>query len=684
MKLVRINLYILTGVFVALLSLNVQAATYTATNTTNSGAGSLRQAVADANATTADDQIAFSIMAGDPGCDANGVCTITLTSGEISIASSAVGGALTILNSSGPGKLVISGNMSSRVLAVNLNSNFILDGVTITRGNNGGFSNSNGNATIQNSIFTQNTGTYAIVSINTGTNTLNVINCSIVGNAGGINGNNQVTAGGRLNIIRSTISGNTGTDGGGVRFDGDVANIVNSTISGNSSPNGGGLYAIRGSFNITNTTITNNNATGPLSPSGGGGVSIFMSGVFPRNTIIAGNISAAGTPDINFQNMAGVLNSTGNNLFGNITNTGQHPLGCGATNFCGQPARLAPLGNYGGLMQTHALLPDSLAINAGNNCVVTAGGCGAGDPSVAIPTDQRGFARIGNVDIGAFEHTSINAFDFDGDGKADIAVFRPATFAFWYVQASSAGFSGTYFGTVGDLIAPGDYDGDRKTDLSFYSPGNGSGPGAWNIRYSGGGQTFSFVGSFFDLPAPGDFDGDGKSDVALFNPFTGIWLIYRSTAGFQTVHFGQQDDVAVPADYDGDGKTDIAVYRPSTGAWYRIDSSNGQFHALLFGTNGDLPVPGDYDGDMKTDEAVFRPSSGVWYLNQSLQGFTGVLFGTLGDRPVAADYDADGKADIAVFRPSTGVWYLLRSTQGSFAMRFGQNGDIAVPAAFVP
>lgn len=680
MKRIRINLYILTGVFVALLSLNVQAATYTVSNTANSGSGSLRQAVADANATTTDDMIAFSIMAGDSGCDVSGVCTITLTSGEISIATSAVGGGLTILNSSGPGKLVISGNMSSRVLAVNLNTNFILDGVTITLGNNGGFFNSNGNATIQNSIFTQNTGTYAIVSINTGTNTLNVINCSIVGNAGGINGNNQVTFGGRLNIIRSTISGNTGTDGGGVRFDGDVANIVNSTISGNMSPNGGGLYAIRGSFNITNTTITNNNATGPLSPSGGGGVSIFMSGVFPRNTIIAGNISAAGTPDINFQNsMAGVLNSNGTNLFGNITNTGQHALGCGATNICGQPARVAPLGNYGGLIQTHALLPDSPAINAGNNCVVTAGGCGAGDPSVAIATDQRGFTRRGNVDIGAFEFGGRNPYDFDGDGKPDISVFRPAN-GTWYVQGSTSGFYVSPFGTPGDLIAPGDYDGDRKADFAVFRPSEGT----WYIQRSALGFTSIQFGSTGDIPAPADFDGDGKDDIAVFRPSSGVWYVLRSTAGFMGIQFGAQGDSPVAADYDGDGIADITVFRQSTGAWYRINSSNGLLNAVLFGTSGDLPVPADYDGDMKTDEAVFRSSNGGWYLNQSTQGFTGALFGTMGDRPVAADYDADGKADIAVFRPSTGVWYLQRSTQGFFAMRFGQNGDVAVPAAFVP
>ncbi|MCY7347195.1 MAG: M12 family metallo-peptidase, partial [Pyrinomonadaceae bacterium] len=57
-------------------------------------------------------------------------------------------------------------------------------------------------------------------------------------------------------------------------------------------------------------------------------------------------------------------------------------------------------------------------------------------------------------------------FDFDGDGKADIAVFRPAN-GFWFIINSANGsFNFSQFGAVTDVIAPADYDGDGKTDLA--------------------------------------------------------------------------------------------------------------------------------------------------------------------------------------------------------------------------
>ena len=72
------------------------AATFQVSNTADSGAGSLRQAVADANATTVADTINFSIPTTDPNCNSGGVCTITLTGGVITI--QAAGGSLTIAN----------------------------------------------------------------------------------------------------------------------------------------------------------------------------------------------------------------------------------------------------------------------------------------------------------------------------------------------------------------------------------------------------------------------------------------------------------------------------------------------------------------------------------------------------------------------------------------------------------
>ena len=266
-------------------------------------------------------------------------------------------------------------------------------------------------------------------------------------------------------------------------------------------------------------------------------------------------------------------------------------------------------------------------------------------------------------------------FDYDGDGKSDVSVFRPSS-GVWYLLNSSIGIQSLPFGIATDKITPADFDGDSKTDVAVYRPSNG----VWYILKSSGGFNALQFGVAEDVPAPADYDGDGRADIAVFRPSTGAWYILGSTVGLNVTQFGLAGDIPVAADYDGDGKADIAVYRPSSGVWYELRSSAG-FSAQQFGTSTDLPTKADYDADGKTDVAVFRPSTGTWYLQQSTAGIRTLQFGQNGDRPAAADYDGDGKADVAVFRPSSGVWYLQRSTAGLSVLQFGQSGDVPTPAA---
>jgi uncharacterized delta-60 repeat protein len=271
-------------------------------------------------------------------------------------------------------------------------------------------------------------------------------------------------------------------------------------------------------------------------------------------------------------------------------------------------------------------------------------------------------------------------FDFDGDGKTDLSIFRPAAGEWWYQKSSTGTHGVAAFGASSDKLVPGDFTGDGKTDVANWRPSTGE----WFVLRSEDFSYFSFAfGIASDIPAPADYDGDGKTDAAVFRPSTATWFISNSGGGTTIEQFGQTGDVPVVADYDGDGKADIAIYRPSLGQWWILRSAAGLI-AATFGNNTDKTVQGDYTGDGKADVAFFRPSTGEWFVLRSEDfSYFAFQFGTAGDIPSPGDYDGDGKADAAVFRPSTSTWFAQRATAGTLIQQYGQAGDISVPNAFV-
>src|SRR6185369_8915011 len=194
-----------------------------------------------------------------------------------------------------------------------------------------------------------------------------------------------------VTVLNSTISGNTSTG----LVNAATTNLINTTISGNSAVGHGGGIVTIGILTLTNCTVTGNSAT-----EGAGGIHWQFGSVGNpttlKNTILAGNTSGNGTaPDLGGSFVSQDYNLIGNTAGASFSGTVTH-------NITNVNAQLGVLANNGGPTMTHALLPGSPAINAGNNSVIT------NPPFTGPPfTDQRGsgFDRIigGVVDIGALE-----------------------------------------------------------------------------------------------------------------------------------------------------------------------------------------------------------------------------------------------------------------------------------------
>jgi CSLREA domain-containing protein len=321
-------------------------------------------------------------------------------------------------------------------------------------GDGGGINVQVGTITITNtSIINNTTGTSQVASpSNSGsggggggimiasgageTGTVTIVNCTISGNHTG-DGTGFAGQAGRgaglnngsssnLTIIGTTISGNqtgNGLNGGEAGIGAGVSNtattkIINSTISGNVTGTGGGGTGA-GIWNATNLFLTNStvvfNASGVSF--GGPGIHQFnnSSAVTLRNTIIAGNTLSGQPNAADLSPGSPAYNSQGHNLIGNADGApGFSPANGDQLGTMATPLnpRLSPLANNGGATLTHALLPGSPALDAGDNCVFD-NSC---SPTLAsaLTTDQRGvgFSRKADsadadttqtVDIGAFE-----------------------------------------------------------------------------------------------------------------------------------------------------------------------------------------------------------------------------------------------------------------------------------------
>jgi hypothetical protein len=239
-----------------------------------------------------------------------------------------------------------------------------LDGFTVTAGNaspsqgGGGMYNNPGSPTLTNVTFSSNRASL---------------------NGGGMY-NNSGSSPGLTNV---TFSGNVAVNslGGGMYNQNNSPALTNVTFSGNSAYFGGGMYNNTSSPTLTNVTFSGNSAKYY-----GGGMNNLTSSPTLVNVIIT---NSSGGDCVN--SMASLNAASANNLIEEAANA------CGLTdgvdsNIIGADPNLGPLADNGGSTETHALLPSSPAIDAGDD--------------VSCPTtDQRGVTRPQgpHCDIGAFE-----------------------------------------------------------------------------------------------------------------------------------------------------------------------------------------------------------------------------------------------------------------------------------------
>jgi hypothetical protein len=441
------------------LSPALNANTITVTNTNDSGPGSLRAALAVAHdgdtidatgvsgtilLTSGELQINHNVTIHGPGAAhlaVNGNATDRVFenfAGPVTISgftithgfTSDIDGGGGILNHGG---LTLSG---TSILRNNTGScGFFCNG------SGGGInSNSGGTLTVTNSIISNNStggGGGGMYLARGGTAT--VTDSTISENSGGFFGGG-IDGGGTTMVTNSTISGNTADNGGGVFNDNGTFTGTNSTISDNSADFGGGIDINGGGTTmVTNSTISGNTASvdgggvfnqgdfrknatftgtnstisGNTASSRGGGVYNDIDGTLSvTNSTISGNSALSGQGGALFNSGAATIGDTILNAGasgGTIDNSGgfaSHGYNLASDNGGGvltglddriyTNPMLGPLRHTGGPTFTHALLPGSPAINAGN-------------PNFTPPPDfdQRGpgYPRVvnGRIDIGSVE-----------------------------------------------------------------------------------------------------------------------------------------------------------------------------------------------------------------------------------------------------------------------------------------
>jgi len=323
----------LSGPATATIMVNCSA-TSEVTNTNDSGAGSLRDAINGAcpGATTT-----FNIPTSDPGFS-GGVYTITLTSGQLTI-----GKNLTI-NGLGANVLTVKrstagGTPRFRVLTVNSGATVTLSGLTISNGHTTDGVTGPGTVTGGLGGGISNSGALTLANVIVSGNRTGIGSPSDLGAAGGNGGGIHNT--GTLTLNSSTVSGNTTGVGGSGGQGGHGAGVYNSntgtlalndsTISANQTGNGGpgstggyggGIFSIGPTLTLTNSTVSGNTTgNGGMVAGQGGGISTGGTVTLTNSTVTGNHTGDGGNGHGAGIASSGTLTITGSTVSNNVTGT---------------------------------------------------------------------------------------------------------------------------------------------------------------------------------------------------------------------------------------------------------------------------------------------------------------------------------------------------------------------------
>jgi len=325
--------------------------------------------------------------------------------------------------------------------------------------------------------------------------------------------------------------------------------------------------------------------------------------------------------------------------------------------------------------------------------------------------------------------------DFDGDGYTDVAIFRNGD---WWIAPSSGncsaaglssvpGHSGCYkqWGLPGDKPLVGDFSGDGKADLAVYRPSNK----CWYINYTNGSSPFTgcFGGSIHNRPAVTEYVktgyDDGRSDIVWYDPDSHTTYLRSSISGsVQSLSGGIPWDAiweggvqavypVLPTKLVSFTEPDRLTKRLSNGiqlfSWQVNHSTSTPsiytmqediYVSIGFRENRPLSILNQYGYKLFL---FFNRANGIWRMyDQNRILLVSIQWGLNGDIPLTGDFDGDGVRDIGVYRyndPQSGfaTFYVLTSSglppptpgpgqlnwqswYGGYRIQWGLNGDIPI------